>query len=248
MKKALVIVSTISILLVLAMVWIGARSIDRERISELENEIVLVQAKRDSILTAVAFKDSLQGLIQAQVDLKADEADELRREVAQLEQERREQELAVRRLNSFQAVEAKFLDTYPALERTARLMTVRRGGFDLQFIGIPLAATETFVIEHNDAVSYRAQRDTLLELDSLNLELIALKDTMFVLERQKVEAYRLGYEDAFGRYENLNAEYISTLKSPCVSVFPNKSTAIIAGSIGIVAGVAVGSIVTSATQ
>jgi hypothetical protein len=248
MKTAFYTISGLAIVLLVALVWFWARSIDEDRIHELESEMVNLRASRDSIKTVVAYKDSLQAIVQDRTnDLQA-EAEDLRAEVDRLEEERREQEFDVRRLDSFAAEEAEFLETFPALRNTARLMTVRRDEFDLQFIGIPLAATETFVIDHEDAQNYRAQRDTLLQLDELNQEVVALKDSLFLLEQEKTQAYAAGYADAFGKYEALNAEYISTLQNPCVDVFPNQSTAIIAGGVGLVAGVALGAVVTSATQ
>ena len=248
MKTAFYTISVIAIVLLVGLVWMWARGVDKDRIQELETEMVRLASTRDSILTVVAFKDSLQSMIRDRTELLQTEAQNLRDEVERLEDERREQELAVRRLDSFEAEEAKFLDTYPALRNTARLMTVTRDGFDLQFIGIPLAATETFVIDRQDALSYRAQRDSLQQLDILNQDVIALKDSLFILEREKSQAYSLGYADAFGKYETLNAEYIATLQNPCVSVFPNSSTAFIAGGVGLVAGVALGAVVTSATK
>jgi hypothetical protein len=248
MKTAFYTISGLAIVLLVALVWFWARSIDEDRIRELETEMVNLRASRDSITTVVAYKDSLQAIIRDRTDELQAEAQDLRDEVDRLEDQRREKELEVRRLNTFAAEEGKFLETFPALRNTARLMTVRRDEFDLQFIGIPLAATETFVIDHQDALSYRAQRDTLLQLDALNQEVVALKDSVFILEQEKTQAYAAGYADAFGKYEALNAEYIATLQNPCVDVFPNQSTAIIAGGIGLVAGVALGAVVTSATR
>ena len=248
MKTAFYVISVVAIVLLIGLVWLWARSVDKERIQELETEMVRLESTRDSILTVVAYKDSLQSMIGDRTRALESEADDLRDEVDRLEDERREQELAVRRLDSFAAEEAKFLETFPALRNTARLMTVTRAGFDLQFIGIPLAATETFVIDRQDALSYRAQRDSLEQLDLLNQDIVALKDSLFILEREKTEAYSRGYTDAFGKYEALNAEYVASLQNPCVSVFPNSSTAFIAGGLGVVAGVALGAVVTSATE
>ena len=244
MKNALIAVSALALLLVLGITFFGARSINKERIAQLEKELVVVQARRDSIQTVVAYKDSLQNLLREQVAIKTQEADRLREDVARMEDERLGQELAVRRLDSFNAVEKRFLDTFPELSGSAMKETVMRAGLPFTYIRMPMVATATFVIDRQDALSYRAQRDTLLALDSLQTTVIALKDSLFVLEEEKSAAYKFGYDDAFARYEALNQEYIGVLsRPPSVSLFPNKTTAYVSGALGIVVGVAVSSVI-----
>ena len=246
MKNALILVSIIALLLVLGATYFGARGINKERIAQLEKDLVVVQARRDSIQTVVAYKDSLQNLIRGQVDIMMQEANRLRDDVARLEAERQEQELDVRRLDSFEAVEAKFLETFPDLNNRAEIVLVPLPGLPrpLKYIRMPLAVTETFVIDHQDALSYRAQRDTLLALDLLQTEVIALKDSLIVLEEEKSAAYKFGYDDAFSRYEALNQEYIGVLRRPpSVSLFPNKTTAFVSGALGVVVGVAASSVI-----
>lgn len=244
MKKALFAVSAVVLVLVLGITFFGARSINKERIAQLEKELVVVQARRDSIQTVVAYKDSLQNLLREQVAIKTQEADRLRENVARLEEERLGQELAVRRLDSFNAVEKRFLDTFPELSGSAMKETVMRAGLPFTYIRMPMVATATFVIDHQDALSYRAQRDTLLALDGLQTTVIALKDSLLILEEEKSAAYRFGYDDAFARYEALNQEYIGVLRRPpSVSLFPNRTTAYISGALGIVVGVAASSVI-----
>ena len=244
MKNALIAISALALLLVLGMTYLGARGIDKERIAELENELVVVQARRDSIQTVVAYKDSLQNFIQQQVQVMAQEADRLRDDVARLEQERQRQELEVRRLDSFEAEEKKFLDTFPQFGTSTQVTEVVRNGFSFTYIMVPLSATETFVIDHQDALSYRAQRDTLLVLDTLQTQVSALKDSLLVLEQEKSAAYKFGYDEAYAKYVALNQEYIAVLRRPrSVSLFPNKTTAYVSGVLGIVVGVAASSVI-----
>ena len=75
-----------------------------------------------------------------------------------------------------------------------------------------------------------------------------LKDSIGVLIQEKADAYRFAYNDAFAKYDTRTSQYISTLENPCVSMFPNKATAVLAGTAGAILGVAVGAVVVSATQ
>jgi len=243
MKNALILVSTIALFLVLGATYFGARSINKDRIAQLEIDLVMMQARRDSIQTVVAYKDSLQNLLREQVAIKTQEADRLREDVARMEDERLGQELAVRRLDSFNAVEKRFLDTFPELSGSAMKETVMRAGLPFTYIRLPMVATATFVSDRQDALSYRAQRDTLLALDGLQTTVIALKDSLLILEEEKLAAYKFGYDDAFARSDALNQQYIGVLsRPPSVSLFPNKTTAFISGTLGIVAGIAVSSV------
>lgn len=241
MKNALIGVSVVAALLLLGMTYVGARSIDRARIAALEQELVHVRSTRDSIQTVVAYKDSVQGLLRQQIRLKTEEADQLRRDRQALEQERQRQELEVRRLDSLEAVEQKFLDTFPELGRSTQVAEVNRDGFPFTYIMMPLTAVETFVLDNQDRLSYQAQRDLLLDLDSLQTTVIALKDSVLALEEEKAAAYKRGYDEAYAQYEALNQEYIGVLKQPPqVSLFPNNRTAVISGTAGAVLGVFVG--------
>ena len=58
------------------------------------------------------------------------------------------------------------------------------------------------------------QRDTLKALDTLNIEVIALKDSIITLVEEKAPAYQHGYEDAYAKYEVMNEKYIDELKKP----------------------------------
>jgi hypothetical protein len=72
-----------------------------------------------------------------------------------------------------------------------------REGISLEYIFFPAFFAETFMIDHENALNYKQQVGKLAALDTLNTQVITLKDSVFVLERQKSVAFRTGYDSAF---------------------------------------------------
>lgn len=240
MKRALYSISFVAVLLLAGVLFLGARGINQERIAELEDELTRMRSSRDSIQTVVAYKDSLQRLLRERIAERSGEVDDLREEREEMERERERQEMAVRRLDSFEDVEKKFLDTFPELGTSTRVAEVDRNGFAFTYIMMPLAAVETFVLDHQDRLSLQDQRDLLLRVDALQSTIGVLKDSLVVLEAEKSAAYQTGYDDAYAQYENLNQEYVGYLKQPPrVSLFSSNRTAFISGAAGLLGGVGI---------
>lgn len=242
LKKALIAVSAFAILLMLALSFLTARFIDQKEIARVQQEMVRVQALRDSVQLVVALSDSLQRLFQGQIDAKEREADSLRRQVARLEQARAEAQLSVRRLRRPEDLTARFSAAFPEITGSDWGITEvvnEETGLGIQYLLVPLWFSETFIIEHRNAGSYQRQRDSLLALDEVQRSVSSLKDSLLVKEQDKTRALQVGYDTTFALYRSLNRDYIDLLKQPpSVHLFPSRRTALVSGALGIVLGAA----------
>ena len=107
----------------------------------------------------------------------------------------------------------------------------------LEYIVFPAYFAETFMIDHENAQNYKQQVGKLSTLDTLNVQVIQLKDSVLVLEQQKSAAFRAGYDSAYTKYESLNAEYIAHLKNPKVGLkFPGWLSLVGATAVGVAVG------------
>ncbi len=105
----------------------------------------------------------------------------------------------------------------------------------LEYLLVPAWFTETFVIDHANAASWRAQKDRLLAVDSLGLAITALQDSVTSLEAANSSAYEAGYEAAYAGYQELSERYIAELKKPRIRL---GSVIGLLGAVGV--GVVVG--------
>ena len=96
------------------------------------------------------------------------------------------------------------------------------------------------MIDHENAQNYKQQVGKLAALDTLNVQVIQLKDSVLVLEQQKSAAFRTGYDSAYTKYEALNAEYIAHLKNPKIGLkFPGWLALVGSAAVGVAAGAAI---------
>ena len=205
------------VLLLLALTYLTARYVDQKEIHRAEMEMEHMRGTRDSTLAFVAAKDSVQSILTAQVRTLLTDAEGLRRQVADLERERQQQQLSVRRLQKKEDLQAKLRQTYPEMAQSDWGVTEvfsEKGNLQVEYLLIPLWFSETFIIEHQNAENYRKQRDKLQHVDSLQQSVAVLKDSVLALEQEKSRAYKNGYDDAYAKYETLNEKYIELLKKP----------------------------------
>lgn len=241
LKKLLAFVIIFAVLLLAALSFITARYIDKEEILRAKREREELRAQRDSILTLVARKDSMQKQLQIQVDTLKTETAYLRNKVDSLEEKRQEEQLAVRFIRREEDLQQKFKETFPEMAYSDWGITEvynEEEDVSLRYLSIPLWFSETFIIDHQNAESYREQRDKLLQVDSLQQRMVTLKDSLFLLETQKRLAYETGYNDAYAKYDSLNQKYIDLLqKPPQIKVgWPNWGTIIGATAVGTLVG------------
>lgn len=217
LKKLLIAVSLFAIVLMLALSYVTARFIDHEEILRAKTEAEQLRASRDSLLFQVAERDSVEKVLQARVGNLLMEAETLRAHVAELEEIRKEMQLSVRRLRRKEDLQARLVETFPEMAAENWGVTKLRDeveDVEIEYLLVPLWFSETFIINHKNAESYKAQRDSLKMLDTLQTEVIALQDTIFHLEQANRIAFQTGYNAAFAKYETLNGKYIDLLQKP----------------------------------
>jgi len=229
------------VLLLLALTYLTARYVDQKEIHRAEMEMEHMRGTRDSTLAFVAAKDSMQSILTTQVRTLLSDAEVLRRQVADLERERQQQQLSVRKLNKKEDLQARLRQTYPEMAQSAWGVTEvfnEKENVSVEYLLIPLWFSETFIIEHQNAQSYRNQRDKLQHVDSLQQSVSVLKDSVLALEREKTQAYKHGYDDAYAKYESLNEKYIELLKKPpSVNLgFPGWGTILGTAAVGVAVG------------
>jgi hypothetical protein len=242
LKKGLIIVSVVAGLLAIALSFILGRGIDREEIHRAQLEMQQLRASRDSIETLVAIKDSMQNVLSARVEDLTSQTDRLRREVEILEEERAENQLTVRNIRKKEDLQNRLAETFPEMAESDWGVTeVYNEEFDVgvEYLLVPLWFSETFIIDHQNSESYKQQVDRFSEIDSLHQQVSVLKDSLFTLEREKTEAYQRGYQEAFAKYEDINAKYIDLLEQPPSIDLGVPKWTVIGASIG--AGVLAGS-------
>jgi len=245
LKKVLLAVSIFAVVLLVALSYILGKSDNRAEIMRNRLELEQLRASRDSIKTVVAFKDTLQKMLQQQVHMLQSEANTLRSQVDLIEQQRAQSQLVVRQLRRPEDLEKKLRTTFPELADSDWGVTEvynAANQISIQYLLIPLWFSETFIIQNQNSTAYREQRDKLRLADSLGLRVSFLQDSLLVLEAQKGAAWKSGYDVAFAKYELVNAKYDSLLKRPPqfkIGV-PNKwvfvSGALLGGAGGVLLG------------
>lgn len=237
-KKLLIAVGAVAVILLVVVANLTAQLMSQEKIHEAEVTAAKVEAERDSIQGAVAARDSMRALMEVKADDLTRETDDLRDKVAVAERARAEAQLGVRMLRTTDDTEQDFRTTFPEFSGAMRVTEIGDDpDFPIKYIMVPTNFAQTFIIDHQNAKSFEAQRDSLLILDSLNLEIISLKDSIVRLTDQNVNAFRLGYDSAYGEFRTCNADYISLLKQPRFRL-DAPSIAVILGSAAV--GVAIG--------
>jgi len=243
-KRTLIVVSIIAALLALGFTYVLARFRDQKAIVKAQMDMERLRGQHDSLLQRVAILDSATAVLEDSADGLVLQADSLRKEVHELESGRREAQLNVRLLRRPQELNEKFLQTFPEIRRsnwgvTEITSTVDGIPIALQYLVVPHQMAETFIIDHQNADNYKGQVGRLLQMDSLQLVTIALKDTIITLEKEKTAAFRTGYDSAYTKYEALNKDYIALLKNPRVSLKVPGLAALLGTAA---AGVAVGAV------
>jgi hypothetical protein len=109
----------------------------------------------------------------------------------------------------------------------------------IEYLMVPAWFAETFVIDHANAESWRAQKDRLLAVDSLRLAVAALQDSILALEAANAHAYQSGYQSAYADYQDLSARYVAELRKPKITL---------GRSIGLFAAAGAGFLAARVTQ
>lgn len=206
---------TVVAILALAFAYFGGLWQNKDKIHRAEMEMQKMRYMKDSLQTEVKFRDSLQAKLKNEVTAHKNEADALRNQVSLLEEKRKEEQLSVRRLRKKEDLQARLRVTFPEMAESDWGITEVRNeefGVSLEYLLVPLWFSETFIIDHQNALSWEKQKDKLLAVDSLNTLVIALQDSVYTLERLNRQAYEKGFNIAFIKYDSLNSEYIKELR------------------------------------
>jgi hypothetical protein len=244
MTKPLIFLGGLCILLLVGFTYVSARLADRAAISRAQEQLLVLTQQRDSITAFVRGRDSMQSRLQDSVTSLTSLTGALRDSVRSLETERRAAVLSIRRLQQTPALQARVAEVFPEVAHSSHWGIVEmydeKEKVSLEYIVFPAWFSETFLIDHENAENYRAQRDKLATLDTLNLQVFRLKDSVLVLEQQKSAAFHVGYDSAYAKYDRLNAEYIATLKNPRIKLgFPSWAALIGSAAVGVAIGAAI---------
>jgi len=216
---------------------------DGQEIERVEADAARLSAERDSMQRIVNVVNARQRSYQAQVSRAHFAASRLRDSVAVLEQLRRDARLTVRRIDKTADLQARLEAAFPEMGQSRwGVTTIPLDDDDpvgLEYFVVPVWFTETFLIDHQDAASWRAQRHQLAALDSVNQHVIALQDSVHTLEAEKSRAFEAGYHEAYTSYQDLSQRYLAELKKPRFSL--GSTLGLCLGAAG--AGVLVGSVV-----
>lgn len=224
------------VLIVFAFFW--GRNDNKDEITRVQTQMQDMKYQRDSIKALVAFKDSMQNILQRRITELETVTDDLRKQVKTLETVRVNEQLGVRMLETPPDLKKKFASTFPELpEEKIKIFEeyFSEQDISLQYFGVPLWFSETFIIDHNNSVSYKEQKDKLEMLDSVNVEVISLHKDLFGLERDKSEAYRIGYDKAYTNYMDISNRYIDELEKPRFG-WNNWALMIGSAAVGVIAG------------
>lgn len=245
LKRSLITVSIVAAVLALGFTYVLARFRDRDAIVRAQATMEQLRVQRDSLQRHVEKLDSATVVLEGRADSLVDEAAALRQEVRELETERQAAQLSVRRLRRPADLLDRLRTTFPEMAGSAWGTTEimddsEAPAIGVQYLMVPLWFSETFLIDHQNAKSYLAQRDRLNVVDSLQQQTIALKDTIIVLEKEKTAAFRVGYDSAYQKYEALHEDYIQVLKNPRVSLkLPGAAAILGSAAAGVLVGAAV---------
>ena len=66
-------------------------------------------------------------------------------------------------------------------------------------------------------LSWRAQKDRLLAVDSLRPAVVALQDSILWLVSDNAHAYQAGYDAAYTGYQDLSRRYVAKLRKPRIT-------------------------------
>jgi Arc/MetJ-type ribon-helix-helix transcriptional regulator len=185
---------------------------NKDKIQHAELELQRMRFMRDSLKVEVNLRDTLQVQLKKQVVDYKNEAESLRDKVDMMQEKRKEEQFSIRHLQSKEDLQARLLKTFPEACTKWRVTELEVEGIGLEFLLVPLWFSETFIIDHQNSISYKAQRDTMFRVDSLKNIIVVLQDSINILEHLNRLAYERGFEYTFLKYDSLNHEYINELK------------------------------------
>ncbi len=215
MRSLVVALSAAALIIVFLVHLIGG---NRDAIATAQAESSMLATQRDSLVAVVQDREALIASLGIERDTLKAIADSRRDSGDILERDRAASELVVRETHTLVALRAALRSTFPELSdlslRTLNISMGRGDTLGIEYLAVPAWFTETFIIDHQNAESWRAQRDRLLALDSLRVAVAALQDSIAGLQSANITAYRSGYDAAYAGYQDVSGKYVAELKKP----------------------------------
>jgi uncharacterized small protein (DUF1192 family) len=212
---------------------------NRGAIARAKADAARLTSQRDSLLSVVGERERHQAALTIQRETLEADVGRLRDSAIALERRRAAAQLSVRQLRTVGALQHQLRSTFPELGPSGwGVTTVRFDDGDtlgIEYLLVPAWFAETFVIDHANAESWRAQKDQLLAVDSLRLRVGALQDSITRLVAANAAAYQTGYQAAFTSYQDLSERHIAELRKPRIGL---GSALRLLGAVGL--GVVVG--------
>jgi hypothetical protein len=198
-----------------AVAFVAYRS-SAEALHRVEMEAAALRAQRDSIRAVANLRDSLRTVITATTDSLRQRTDSLRLSVARIEAGREAAERAVWHLRDSDATERAFREAYPEFAPAMRVTEYQQdpNGPALNYLMLPTNTARSFIVYRLRADSLELVRDSLLLLDTLNVAVIGLKDSVITLTRLNEDAFRIGFDSASAAFERLRADFETLARKP----------------------------------
>jgi uncharacterized protein YhaN len=238
--------SKVLVLVLLALVVASVLDSFRANAHEIARaraEAERLASERDSLHAAVRERDERQLALAAERDTHRAQANRLRDSVRAIERRRAQRHVTLRHLRTVGALQDTLRAVFPELgDERWGVTTVPLDDGDtlgIEVLVVPAWFGETFAIDHRNAESWRAQKDRLLTVDSLQRTVAQLQDSITHLEHANRLAYETGYRAAYAGYQDLSQRYVTELKRPRFSL---------SVALGVVAAAGVGFVLGSAIQ
>ncbi len=237
--------TVIGLLIVIAVLaslssFLAAKFMNQQEILRAKQEMEVLRAKRDSLETQVAHRDSVITVLERSTTSLTVQIDSLREQVDELERQRRRAEAKAFRLFKPEEYIRQFEEFYPEFAHSGwgfREIYNEEYQVTIEYFMIPTQFTTAFIQDHIDAVSYRKQTDKLRAADSLWQVVATQQQRIITLERENRQAYQKGYAEAFAKYEEINRKYIHRLENPQVKLgIPSATTLVGSAAVGFLVG------------
>ena len=214
----------------------------QREIARIRADSAALHTELDAVRREVALRDSIVDEINAVETTLRGEAFALRDSIRAEESRREAQQIGVWTLRDTDSREALFRETFPQFAPTMRVTEYQRAPDELsiRYLMVPFGAAETFIEYKNRSDSFLEQVELFAQLDTVNMEVIELQDSIEVLQRMNQDALQMGMDTAFVRYQRLTQDYIAELERPTVNVEVPSYWYLIGGTVaGVVIGAAI---------
>ncbi len=202
--------------------YLGGRLQNVDEIARVEGVVQRLERERDSILVFVVANTVKQESLALSRDNTEAEVAALHDYVDQLEHERQASALTVRSIRKTSDLQTRLNSTFPEMAHSNWGLTTipfeLGDTLGIEYFMIPAWFTETFIIDHENAESWSRQKDKLLAVDSLRVQVASLQDSIATLQAQNILALQTGYNNASNDYRDLSTRYIAELRKPRFSL------------------------------